>query len=204
MQRSLLASATSLLAAAAFAAAPACAVERTVTLDPQSTEVTFLLGATGHDVHGILHLRQGVIRFDTDADTASGEVSIDARLTETGNKKRDKTLHVKVLESAAHPLLVFHPRSIRGDLAPDGRSEVELVGTVTLVGHEHPLAVPATIDVDGDTVTATAAFSVPFVEWGLHDPSTFILKVAKQVAVSVNAHGSLDAGSPEATAAARR
>ena len=31
-------------------AAPAIAVERTLTLDPTRTEVTFELGATGHDV----------------------------------------------------------------------------------------------------------------------------------------------------------
>jgi polyisoprenoid-binding protein YceI len=203
VKRPLLASVTSLLAAAAFAVAPAWGVERTLTLDQQSTEVTFLLGATGHDVHGILHLEGGVIRFDAEAHTAAGEVTIAARLAETGNKKRDKTMHAKVLESAAYPLLEFHPKTIRGDLASQGRSQIELVGTVTLVGHEHPLTVPATIDISGDVVTATAAFPVPFVEWGLHDPSTFLLKVAKQVEVSVNAHGKLDAPSAEATAAQR-
>jgi polyisoprenoid-binding protein YceI len=204
MKRPLLASTISLLAVAAFAVAPASAVERTLTLDPQSTEVTFVLDATGHDVHGILHLKEGVIRFDPETYTASGDVVIDARLAETGNKKRDKTMHAKVLESGAHPLMEFHPQTIRGELALQGQSKVELVGTVELVGQQHPLAMPATIDIDGDTVTATAAFPVPFIEWGLHDPSNFLLKVAKQVEVSVTAHGRLDASSPAATAAARR
>jgi polyisoprenoid-binding protein YceI len=189
------------LASAALLAAPAAAEERTLTLDPQTTEVTFLLGATGHDVHGVLHLAEGTIRFDAVAKTAAGEVVIDARLAETGNKKRDKTMHNKVLESAAHPLLVFRPESIDGEIAASGRSEIELHGTVTLVGSEHPLAVPATIDIDGGRVSATAAFSVPFVEWGLHDPSTFLLKVAKQVEVSIDAHGSLGAAPATATAA---
>lgn len=201
MQRPLLASFASLLAALSTLA-PARAIERTLTLDPQTTEVTFLLGATGHDVHGILHLKEGAIRFDTDADTASGEVVVDARLTETGNAKRDKTMHGKVLESAKHAFMVFHPQTIRGDVAPQGKSDIELVGTVTLVGHDHPLTVPASIDVNGDTVTATAAFPIPFVEWGLHDPSTFILKVAKKVEVALTTHGTLEAPSPAATAAA--
>jgi polyisoprenoid-binding protein YceI len=201
MQRPLLTSLASLLAIASTLA-PARAEERTLSLDPQATEVTFLLGAPGHDVHGILHLQEGAIRFDTETDTASGEVIIDARLTETGHAKRDKTMHAKVLESATHALMVFHPQSIHGEVAPQGKSDIELVGTVTLVGHDHPLSVPATIDVNGDTVTATAAFPVPFVEWGLHDPSTFILKVAKKVEVSLTAHGTLEAPSAAATAAA--
>jgi len=183
-------------------AAPALAEERTLTLDPAATEVTFLLGATGHDVHGVLHLARGLIRFDAAAKTAEGDVAIDARLAETGNKKRDKTMHAKVLESAAHPLLVFHASAIEGELAPSGTSEITLVGTVTVLGEDHPLSLPAQVSIDGDAVSATATFSVPFVEWGLHDPSNFLLKVAKQVEVTIAARGSLDQAGAVPTGAA--
>ena len=72
MRKALLSTlAASLLALGSYAA-PASAVERTLTLDPARTEVTFVLGATGHDVHGVLHLKEGGLRFDPAAHTVSG------------------------------------------------------------------------------------------------------------------------------------
>jgi polyisoprenoid-binding protein YceI len=189
------------LLASGLCSTAALAAERTLSLDPAHTEVTFLLGATGHDVHGVLHLQGGVIRFDAAAGTASGDVVIDARLAETGNAKRDKTMHAKVLNSVSFPSMVFHARSIEGELQPSGHSEITLVGTVTLVGKDHPLSLPTQVDVDGSAVSASATFTVPFVEWGLHDPSTFILKVAKKVDVSIAAKGTLDEVAAGATGA---
>jgi polyisoprenoid-binding protein YceI len=184
-------------------ATPAIAIESTLTLDPAKTDVTFELGATGHDVHGVLHLERGALHFDTATGVASGDVTIDARLTETGNAKRDKTMHAKVLDSAAHPSMVFHARSIEGELAPAGHSRVTLSGTVTLVGKDHPLSFPAEVDITNGEVAARATFSIPFVEWGLHDPSTFILKVAKQVVVSIATKGTLEGAGAAATGSGR-
>ena len=40
-------------------------------------------------------------------------------------------------------------------------------------------------------VTADVHFVVPYVEWGLKDPSTFILRVSKKVDITVHAVGTL-------------
>jgi hypothetical protein len=42
-------------------------------------------------------------------------------------------------------------------------------------------------------VEATTTFVVPYVEWGLHDPSMMVLRVAKTVGVTVQAKGTLSA-----------
>jgi polyisoprenoid-binding protein YceI len=184
-------------------ASPAIATERTLTLDPTKTEVTFELGATGHDVHGVLHLERGAIRFDTATGTASGDVTINARLTETGNAKRDKTMHAKVLESATYPSMVFHAKSVEGELTPSGHSRITLGGTVSLVGKDHPLSFPADVEVTNGSVAASAKFPIPFVDWGLHDPSNFLLKVQKQVEVSIAAKGTLEESGTAATGSGR-
>jgi polyisoprenoid-binding protein YceI len=200
---SRLAPAATLLGAALFCLSPlaATAEERTLVLDPERTELSFELGATGHDVHGILHVTGGTVHFDPATGAASGDIAIDARLTETGNAKRDKTMHKKVLESEGHPLIVFHAERIEGEVALAGDSEFDLVGTVELLGVPHPLTLHTVASVTDGEVAATTTFPVPYIEWGLHDPSMMMLRVAKVVQVSVEAHGRLDGATVPTSAA---
>ena len=41
------------------------------------------------------------------------------------------------------------------------------------------------------TVTATTQFTVPYVDWGMKNPSRFLLKVSKQVEIEVIAKGTI-------------
>lgn len=173
------------LAPAAFA------TERVVTLEPQSTDVSFYLEATGHDVEGHLRLAAGELHLDPDDGSASGEVKIGIEGAETGNKKRDKTMHNKVFETETYPWIVFTPSRFEGELPDSGSGEVEIFGTVAIHGGEHPLSLPTKVEIDGDSFQGETTFAVPYVEWGMKDPSIMFLKVAKEVAVTVKASGVL-------------
>ena len=50
---------------------------------------------------------------------------------------------------------------------------------------------PLQIHIEGTRCTAKTHFAVPYVQWGLKDPSVFILKVAKQVDVDLTLVGNL-------------
>lgn len=80
-----------------------------------------------------------------------------------------------------------------GDVSLDGESSFELSGTLELLGDEHPFTVPITAEVTAGQVTATSEFAVPYVDFGLHDPSVFVLRVEKHVDVMVRTRGSLTA-----------
>ena len=103
-------------------APPATAAETVVQLDPEATEVSFVLGATAHDVHGTFGFQEGTIRFDPATGEASGELVVDATAAETGNGSRDKTMHNKVLESDETPGIVFHVEQVDGTLPERGRA----------------------------------------------------------------------------------
>ena len=140
------------------------AEERTLTLDPTASKVTFSLGGTTHDVHGTLHLKGGEIRFDPETGAAAGEISIDASRAESGNEKRDKTMHRKVLETETHPFILFEAERLNGTVAESGASHFELVGTISIVGSEHPVVLPVNAQIDGNRVTASSTISIPYVE----------------------------------------
>ena len=183
-----------LLAVTAGGAA-ARAEQRVLVLDPAASKVSFTLEATGHDVEGALAMKSGRIAFDPATGAATGEIAVDLKSGQTGNGSRDKTMHKEVLEDDKYPLAVFRAERVRGQVAPEGISQIHLDGTLSFHGADHKMSLPAKVEVHGGRLTAETSFPVPFVEWGLHDPSIMILKVAKVVAVKVKAQGSLEGGS---------
>lgn len=194
-----LAAGLAVLALTALPADPAAAAESVLRLDPAATEVSFEVPATGHDVHGLLRLASGEVRFDPATGAAAGTITVDARSAETGNDSRDKTLHQKVFESELFPSFVFTAERIEGTVPGAGKGEVHLHGTLRVHGADHPMVLPAEVEVRGDAVSATTTFDVPYVAWGMHNPSIIFLRVADSVAVTVHAAGSLvveSAGTP--------
>ena len=171
---------------------PAHAVEQTLSLDPAATKISFTLGSTLHTVHGTLQLDEGTIVFDDELGTASGGVVIDAASAETGNRKRDKKMHHKVLASETHPLIVFTPQKMQHRLVDDGSGRILLGGTVSVHGVEHAVDLDATVSRRGQRITASFDLPVPFVEWGMEDPSVFVFRTDKEVLVHVDLQGTLE------------
>lgn len=195
---------STLSAIAAAAALVLCtsagASEHRLDLDPAQTAVHFKVTATGHDVEGSFHVTVGEVRFDPEAGTATGEIRVDALSAETGNGSRDKTLKNDVLETARYPLFVFKPERLAGAVPESGDGDVELRGQVTLHGASHPLTLPAHVHIEGDRLALTADFAVPYVEWGLHNPSILFLKVADVVQVRIEGSGVLSTAGGSETA----
>ena len=176
------------------AAASVSAAGWQVDLDSGRTKISFTLKATMHTVNGTANLASGSLVIDPETGAVGGEIVIDASSAETGNGSRDKKMHKKVLVSGDHPRIVLRPARIEGSLNKGSNTRVELVGNLELVGTPHPITIPLDIRIDGSSFTATAEFTVPYAAWGLKDPSTFVLRVAKEVTVRVTTEGTIDVG----------
>lgn len=172
-------------------ALPAAAQERTVTLDPAKTKISFSLGAVMHTVHGTMKLASGEVRFDPATGAASGRVVVDARSADTANKGRDTDMHGKVLETGKFPEFVLEPTRIEGSLAASGTSKLTLHGKLAIHGATHEVAWPAEVTVEGETVRVKTSFEIPYVAWGMKDPSGVLLRVDKEVAVAVEGTGKI-------------
>jgi polyisoprenoid-binding protein YceI len=163
------------------------AQERTFRIDPARTTVEFTLGATLHTVHGALRLSSGRVGFDPVTGRASGELVVDSISARTGNAERDAKMHREILESARFPRIVFRPDRVEGKVAGQGVSKVELHGSFEIHGVRHEVAVPVEVRASAEEYAVTASFGVPYVKWGMKNPSTFILRVSDHVDVAVHA-----------------
>lgn len=176
----------------------AFAQEATLRLDPEKTTVRFTLEATLHTVHGSFRVKSGAIRFNPATGAASGSVVVDAASGETGNQKRDRNMHRDVLVSERYPEITFTPTRVTGAVQPQGESRVQVEGVLRLQGNDHPITLPFKVQASESELRATTQFTVPYVAWGLKNPSTFLLHVADKVELSIATSGQL------ITAAAQR
>ncbi len=167
----------------------AFAQQQTFTVNPQASSVGFALTGTGHEVHGTFHVTGGTIQYDRNAPKMSGSVVVSASSGDSGDKSRDKNMHEKVLEINRFSDITFQPQSYTGTLAASGDSTIQVSGTFTLCGTPHDITVPMQVHVENQNVTAKGSFVVPYVKWGLKDPSIFVLKVAKEVHIDLNLAG---------------
>jgi polyisoprenoid-binding protein YceI len=169
----------------------ALAQHQTFTVNPDSSQVAFSLGGNGHHVEGTFHVQSGSIDFDRNAQTISGSVVVAAGSGNSGEPSRDKKMNSEVLDVAHYSEVTFAPTSYQGTIAASGDSTIQLTGTFTLLGTPHDLTVPMQIHIDGRNLTAKTHFTVPYVQWGLKDPSVFILKVAKEVDIDLTLAGNV-------------
>ena len=167
----------------------AFAQQQTFTVNPDGSSVGFTLAATGHEVHGTFHVSSGTIQYDRGGPKMSGSIVVSAGSGDSGDKGRDKNMHQKVLETDRFSDIRFQPQSYTGTIAPSGESSIQVSGIFTLHGTPHDLTVPMQVHIDGRNVTAKGSFVVPYVKWGLKDPSVFVLRVAKEVHIDLSLAG---------------
>lgn len=158
-------------------------------LDPASSQIHFSLEATGHAVEGTFNLTSADITFNTSNGTMSGKFVVDAASGNSNNKSRDKKMNNDQLKVSDFPLISFAPAKYTGTLNPIGDSTIQVEGSFTLIGQEHALSVPMTVHREGNKCTATGTFNVPFISWGVKDPSIMFAKVAKEVKIELKLTG---------------
>ena len=172
----------------------ALAQHETLSVNPDASQVAFTLGGTGHHVQGTFHVQKGTIDFDPSAQKISGSVVVAAGSGNSGEPSRDKKMNSDVLDTGHFAEVAFAPSSYQGTLAATGDSTIQVSGVFTLHGTAHDLTLPMQIHIDGTNLTAKGHFTVPYVKWGLKDPSIFILKVAKEVDIDLTLSGQVTKG----------
>jgi hypothetical protein len=146
-----------------------------LTVNPAQSTVHWSVDSSLHLVHGTFALKSGALHF------------------ESGNASRDARMHKEILESTKYPDLIFQPTQIDGHIAVSGASDAKLHGVFSIHGADHDLIAAVHAELTGNHWKGTTQFEVPYVRWGIKDPSNFLLKVKHVVSVELELSGEVKA-----------
>ena len=178
-------------ALAAVLAPAAVAQHQTFVVNPDASEVKITLNTTHEVVNGTFHVQSGSIEFDPSASKMSGSVVVLAGSGKTGNDSRDKKMNKDILKVEQYATVSFEPKTYTGAIARSGDSAIQVTGIFTLLGTPHQITIPIFVRLEGTTATAKAHFVVPYIQWGLKDPSFMFWKADKDVAIDLFLAGRL-------------
>jgi polyisoprenoid-binding protein YceI len=176
---------------AGLVAPAALAQHQTFVVNPDASEVKMTLKSTHELVNGTFHIQSGSIEFDPSAPRMSGSVVVLAGSGKTGNDSRDKKMNKDILVVEQHATVSFEPKSYAGVIAPSGDSNLQVTGIFTLLGTPHEITIPILVHLEAAAATAKAHFVVPYVQWGLRNPSFLIWKAEDDVAIDLVLAGRL-------------
>ncbi len=180
------------VAAMALLFAPAVlAQHQTFAVNPDASEVRMKLNTTHEVVNGTFRVQSGSIEFDRSATRISGIVVVAAGSGKTGNDTRDNRMNKVILKVDQYATVSFAPKTYTGTIPVTGDATIQVSGVFTLLGSAHDLTIPMRIHVDGSKATAKTQFVVPYVQWGLKNPSFLIWKAENDVAIDLSLAGNI-------------
>src|SRR6202046_4435476 len=162
---------------------------QTFVVNPDASDVRMTLNTTHEVVNGTFHIQSGSIEFDRSNPKMSGSVVVLAGSGKTGNDSRDKKMNKDILKVDQYTTVSFAPKTYSGTIAPSGDSTIQVNGVFTLLGNPHDITIPMQIHMDGTKAMASARFVVPYVQWGLKNPSFMFWKAENDVAIDLNLVG---------------
>jgi len=180
-----------IFAVAAILGPAALAQRQTLVVNPDASEVRMTLNTTHEIVNGTFHVQHGSVEFDRSNPNMTGFIAVLAGSGKTGNDSRDKKMYRDILDVDQYKTVSFEPRAYSGTIAPSGDSDIQVKGIFTLLGTPHEITVPMRVHMEEGSATAKAHFAVPYVDWGLKNPSFLIWKAENDVAIDVNLVGTI-------------
>jgi polyisoprenoid-binding protein YceI len=171
--------------------APLGAQQLVLRCNAPQTVADFTLSDVLHTVHGSFQEKRCDIHFAPALATISGEITFDATSGHSGSEGRDRKMHKDILESDRYPEISFRPEHIDGKVSAQGTYALKVHGIFGIHGAEHEISIPVVVKLDADHWEASAHFQIPYVKWGMKNPSILLLRVGDVVDIDFRGEGSL-------------
>jgi polyisoprenoid-binding protein YceI len=101
-------------------------------------------------------------------------------------------MHEDILQSEQYPDATFTPAKMSGGVSPQGNSEIQVDGIFRIHGGDHPITLAIPLQINSSSANFKTELVIPYVKWGMKNPSTFVLRVSDKVTLNVSASGRLE------------
>jgi len=162
---------------------------------PVETIIAFTIGDSLHTIHGSFRLKSGEVTLDPNTGQMHGLIIVDATSGQSGSRIRDRRMHREILQTERYPEITFRPDRVEGKVLASGSSSVQVHGVFSINGGDHEITLPARIQTSAGHWILDLHFTIPYVKWGIKNPSTFLLRVSQSVEIDVHATGASGFGS---------
>jgi polyisoprenoid-binding protein YceI len=156
-----------------------------LTFDPAKTSIIFSLTGWPHNTHGTFRLKRGLMRVDPATGKMDGSIVVDAASGDSEEPIRDARMRSGILDAGRFPDISFAPQQVLSHGDPQGEFPVKVRGIMSLHGTQHEFTIDARVHRDADEVTIHCNFVIPYVDWGLENPSILMFTVSKNVDLDV-------------------
>ncbi len=169
----------------ALAAPCAFSQQLSVDFDPAASKINWTLVGNVHTVHGTFQLKLGHLNVNPSTGKVDGEFVIETASGESGDNARDKKMRKDVLETDKFPEIRLKVTRLDGVMTTQGTSKVRAIGQMLIHGASHDIDIPVQVNVNGTELSGKGTFEVPYVDWGMKNPSNFLFKVNKTVQIEL-------------------
>lgn len=171
---------------------------RLLRIVPEASSVRFEADAGLHDFEGEGPQVEGwVLLPERDPEEVLACVAVAAASLQTGISLRDHLMRQNHLEVEHHPYIRLAVRGARVLEQPaPGRLRVEVLGQFTLHGIPRERAIPVEVTLDGESLTAVAAFPVRLSEHAIPAPTFLFIRMRDLVKVTVRLVGGPEEARP--------
>jgi len=76
---------------------------------------------------------------------------------------------------------------VEGRFASEGVTELQVHGLIKIHGAEREMMFQTRVEIKGDQLIANLHSVMPYTQWGIKNPSTFILRVSDKVQLDIRA-----------------
>lgn len=175
-----------------------------LAFDTARTTIAYKLIGWPHVTDGTFKLKSGVIQVDAISGKMAGEIVVEAASGDSGHSVRDARMRDSILEAARYPEISYAPQQVESHGEPGGEFPVIVRGVMTLHGGPHQYTIRATVERRGDDATIRCRFAIPYVAWGLKNPSILLFKVEPNVTIEVTATAHIIDARPTASLGGER
>lgn len=156
--------------------------------DPARTTVAFSLSGWPHETHGTFKLKRGLVRVYPETGRMDGIIIVDASSGSSGESMRDARMAGSILEASRFPEISFAPRQVEIQGDPQGEFPVRVSGLLMLHGAAHDFTVDAQVTRGAHDAAVRCSFVIPYVDWGLENPSFLMFKVSREVRIDLTTY----------------